>query len=203
MGDAIITDPRNTIIPAKSGAAIHVRKGETLRVIDVEGHQVADFVCFNEHDHASFLSAGKTRMNAFKVRISTGDLLFSNRNEVMFTITKDTVGAHDLLFPPCNRWLYDNVLDQPGNTGCLEILSGVLARHGIDEGAVPDPFNLFMKTHVEPDNELVIDLPDSGAGDHIELTAAMDCLVAVTACPEETTECNGGCSTAIELQMVQ
>ncbi len=197
-----MTDPRNTVIPAKSGAAITVRKGETLRVIDVEGHQVADFVCFNAHDHTSFLSAGKTRMNAFKVRISTGDLLFSNRNEVMFSITKDTVGAHDLLFPPCNRWFYDNVFEQPGKTGCLEILSGVLARHGIDEGAVPDPFNLFMKTHVEPDNELVIDLPDSGPGDHIELTAAMDCLVAVTSCPEETSQCNGGRSTAIELQMV-
>ena len=198
-----MNDKRNTVIPGKSGAALFVRKGETLRVTDVEGHQVADFVCFYEHDHSSFLSAGKTRMNAFKVRITTGDRLFSNRNEVMFTITKDTVGAHDLLFPPCNRWLYEHVLDQPGTTGCLEILSGVLAPHGIDEGAVPDPFNLFMKTHVEPDNQLVIDLPDSKPGDHIELRAEMDCLVGVTACPEETTECNGGCSTAIELRMVE
>jgi hypothetical protein len=197
-----MSDARNTIIPAKAGAAIMVREGETLRVIDVEGFQVADFICFNEHDHGCFLSAGKTRMNAFKVRISTGDRLFSNRNEVMFTITKDTVGAHDLLFPPCNRWLYENVFDQPGKTGCLEILTGVLTPYGIDEGAVPDPFNLFMKTHVEPDNDLVIDLPDSRAGDHIELTAEMDCLVAVTACPEESSQCNGGRSTAIELQMV-
>ena len=196
-------NPRNTVIPGKSGAALVVRKGETLRVIDVEGHQVADFICFNEHDHSSFLSAGKTRMNAFKVRISEGDRLFSNRNEVMFTITKDTVGAHDLLFPPCNRWLYEHVLDQPGATGCLEILSGVLGPYCIDEGAVPDPFNLFMKTHVEPNNELVIDLPDSQAGDYIELTAEMDCLVGVTACPEETTDCNGGHSTAIELRMVR
>ena len=197
-----MSDPRDVLIPAKTGAAIAVQKGETLRVTDVEGHQVADFVCFNEHDHTSFLSAGKTRMNAFKVRISTGDRLFSNRNEVMFTITKDTVGAHDLLFPPCNRWLYENVFGQPGRTGCLEILSGVLAPYGISEGAVPDPFNLFMKTHVEPDNELVIDLPDSGPGDHIELTAETDCIVAVTACPEETTQCNGGHSTAIQLRMV-
>ena len=49
---------------------------------------------------------------------------------------------------------------------------------------------------------LVIDLPDSGAGDYIELTAEMDCLVGVTACPEETTQCNGGRSTPIRLEMV-
>lgn len=198
-----MTDARDIIIPAKSGRAITVKQGETLRVTDVEGHQVADFVCFNEHDHGEFLSSGKTRMNVMNVRISTGDKLYSNINNPMFTITRDTVGVHDLLYPPCNRWLYEHVLGQPGGTGCLENLRDALAPYGITEGQVPDPFNLFMNTHVDGQHNMVIELPKSGPGDCIELTAEMDCLVAVTSCAEEVvSDCNGHNSTPIGLEMV-
>ena len=171
------SDPRDTVIPAKSGAALVVRAGETFRVTDLEGRQVADFVCFNEHDHAERFSAAKTRLNVFKTRISTGDRLFSNRSGVMFTIGADTVGVHDLLLASCNRWLYANLFGQPGNTGCLEILRDALAPYGITEDALPDPFNLFMKTRVDAANKLMIELPESTAGDYVELTAEMDCLV--------------------------
>ncbi len=199
-----MTDERDLIIPPKSGRAIVVKRGETLRVTDLEGHQVADFVCFNEHDHSEFLSAGKTRMNPFKVRISTGDRLYSNLSTVLFTIGKDTVGVHDLLFPPCNRWLYENALGQPGGTGCLENLRDALAPYGIEEWQVPDPFNLFMNTRVDDEDNLVIELPKSGPGDYIELTAEMDCLVGVTSCAEEkASDCNGRHVTPIGLAIVR
>ena len=196
------SDPRDRVIPAKSGAALVVRAGETLRVTDLEGHQVADFICFNENDHAERFSTAKTRLNLFKTRISTGDPLFSNRSGVMFTIGVDTVGVHDLLFASCNRWLYANVFDRPGNTGCLEILRDALAPYGITEDALPDPFNLFMKTSVDADNQLAIELPESTAGDYVELTAEMDCLVAVTSCPDEVSDCNGGHTTPVGLRIV-
>ena len=37
-------------IPARHGAALEVARGLVLRVIDVEGQQVGDFVCFNRDD---------------------------------------------------------------------------------------------------------------------------------------------------------
>lgn len=111
-----MSNARNQVIPPKSGTAFVVKQGETLRVTDLEGRQVSDFVCFNEHDPSEFFSAGKTRVNVFRVRISSGDRLYSNKNTAMFTIGEDTVGVHDLLFPPCNRWIYEQVLGQPGTT---------------------------------------------------------------------------------------
>lgn len=200
-GDTATSDPRDTVIAAKSGAALNLEKGETLRVIDIEGHQVADLVCFNTHDHAERLSPAKTRLNAFNARISTGDRLFSNRSRAMLTIGEDTVGVHDLLFASCNGWLYEHVFHQPGTTGCFEIFRDALAGYGIEQDAVPDPFNLFMKTRMDESGELAIELPESNAGDFIELTAEMDCLVAVTSCPEEYTDCNGRRSTPIALQV--
>ena len=201
-GDSTMKDPRNTVIAAKSGAALTLEEGETLRVIDIEGHQVADLVCFNAHDRAERFSAAKTRLNAFKARISTGDRLFSNRSRAMLTIGEDPVGVHDLLFASCNAWLYEHVFQQPGTTGCLEILRDVLAAYGIEQDAVPDPFNLFMNTRMDEKGGLSIELPESNAGDFVELTANMDCLVAVTSCPEEYTDCNGGHTTPVELQVV-
>ena len=36
------------IIPAKEYSAFTIRKGWTLRFVDIEGKQVPDLVCFNE-----------------------------------------------------------------------------------------------------------------------------------------------------------
>ncbi len=37
-------------IPARSGAAFKVNKGQRLRVIDRQGEQVSDMLAFNAHD---------------------------------------------------------------------------------------------------------------------------------------------------------
>jgi len=41
---------RGVEIPARHGAALEVRRGQVLRVVDVKGQQVGDFVCFNRDD---------------------------------------------------------------------------------------------------------------------------------------------------------
>jgi uncharacterized protein YcgI (DUF1989 family) len=87
--------------------------------------------------------------------------------------------------PPCNRWGYDQVLGQPGTTGCLENLRDALAAYGIEDGAVPDPFNIFMNTNINDKNEMAIEAPKSKAGDYIDLIAEMDCLVGATSCAED------------------
>ncbi|MDD3654052.1 MAG: urea carboxylase-associated family protein [Desulfotomaculaceae bacterium] len=72
------------IIPPASATAFVVRKGQILRITDVEGGQVADLVCFNLNDRNEFFSQAGTRLHNGKVRISTGDDLYSNLNNVMF-----------------------------------------------------------------------------------------------------------------------
>ena len=120
----------------------------------------------------------------------------------MFTIGADSRGIHDLLLASCNRWFYANLYGLTGRRGCLELLRDALAPYGITEDELPDPFNLFTKTRVDDADRLLIELPESTAGDYVELTAEMDCLVGVTSCPDEVTDCNGGRSTPIGLQIV-
>src|SRR5699024_737349 len=169
-------------IEPKSGASTKVKKGETLRVIDVKGTQVADFVCFNEHDDSEFFSQSKTRLNNLKSRITTDDLLFSNLNNVMFSIVEDKVGLHDLTFAPCSSYYYEKVAKVGPRNGCYENLAIALKPYSIDKTMVPDPFNIFMHTNINDNYELTIHRPISKQGDYIDLRAEMDCLVAVTSC---------------------
>jgi uncharacterized protein YcgI (DUF1989 family) len=189
-------------IPPKSGTALAVKQGDILRVTDVEGQQACDFVAFNSNDYHDFFSAGKTRLNAWRVRISTGDRLYSNQNHVLFTIVEDTVGIHDLLLPACNSDLYDRFFGVGRRPGCLELLQQALQPYGIDPALIPDPFNLFTKTVVSQERELVICEPASRAGDHIDLRAEMDCIVGLTACPEDLSDCNGRHCTAIDARVL-
>lgn len=190
-----------TTIPPKSAIALVVKRGSIVRVIDIEGSQVADFVCFNETNHSEYFSQAKTRINNGRIRISDGDRLFSNNNIDMFEIVRDTVKVHDLMFPPCNTYLYEVLYHEPGREGCLENLASALQPYGINKGAVPDPFNIFMHTSVDESHRLQIHHPVSTAGDFIELMAQMDCLVAISSCAEDISDCNGHRCTAIGVEV--
>ena len=62
---------KDFVIPASRGAALLVPKGHTLRLIDVEGQQVADVVSYNADDYSEVYSAGHSvYMN---MRLGTGD----------------------------------------------------------------------------------------------------------------------------------
>ncbi|WP_397475146.1 DUF1989 domain-containing protein [Pusillimonas sp.] len=190
-----------TIIPPKSGESFIVRKGQRIRVSDIEGHQVADFVCFNLHDFSEFLSQADTRVNQ-SGRISTGDYLFSNLKNLMFEIVDDKVGVHDLYYSPCNSYLYEHVFKVGPRNGCYENLAMALEPHGIGKGYVPNPLNIFMHTVIDENYKHSIKLPYSKPGDYIELRALMDCLVAISSCAEDITECNDYNCTAIQVDVL-
>lgn len=179
-------------IPRASGKSFVVRRGQVLRIIDIEGQQVGDLVCFNLNNLSDRFSAGRTRRNNNKFRVTKGDRLFSNLCNVMFTIEEDTCGVHDLLCPPCCRWIYENVYKVPSKTGCLEHLAQSLSSYGIGEEDIPDPLNVFMRTEIVESNQLVIKEPISKVGDYIDLRAEMDNLVALSACAVDCGPCNAG-----------
>jgi len=193
----------NRTIAPKSAIAFEVRKGQSIRVTDVEGSQVADFVAFRLDDYSERFSQANTRCNNQTIRITTGHVLYSNHSNVMFRIAEDTVGVHDLLFAPCNWFIYDKVLQVGPRNGCLENLAMALRPYGIPQAAVPDPFNIFMHTHIDEQHRLSIKKPLSKAGDCIVLVAEMDCLVAITSCAEDVSDCNERHCTPIQVEVLQ
>ncbi|HLS52073.1 MAG TPA: urea carboxylase-associated family protein [Burkholderiaceae bacterium] len=190
-----------TIIAPKSGESFTVKKGQHIRITDIEGYQVADFVCFKLDDFSEFISQADTRVNQTG-RISVGDYIFSNFNNLMFEIVEDKVnGVHDLYYSPCNSYLYEHVFKVGPRNGCFENLGMALAKHGIKQAYVPDPLNVFMHTVIDENYKHSITRPVSKPGDYLEMRALMDCLVAVSACAEDITECNNYNCTPIKVEV--
>jgi len=190
-------------IGPKSARAFQVVTGEVVRVIDPSGAQVADFVCLSATDKGEYLSQARTRVNNWTYRPTKGSVLYSNRNRPMFTLGEDTVGVHDLLFSPCSSFIYEQIYKVGPRSGCLENLSAALAKHGVSADLVPDPLNIFMNTHTNRDGSLAIERAPSQPGDHLDLRAEMDAIVAVSACADDLDECNGGQCTPIDVQVLE
>ena len=171
------------IIPPMSARAFVVRRGQTLRVIDVAGGQPGDLVAFAAEDLSVTFSQARTRVENRTVRVTAGHGLWTNAQPpaMMFTITADTGGPHDLLYTPCCRYALETRFGVTRD-GCLENLVAALAPWRVAERDVPDPLNLFFNVEVDAAGALTIGTHNSSAGSFIELRAEMDCVVAVSTC---------------------
>jgi uncharacterized protein len=170
----------------QTGTAFELKQGQLLRVIDLEGEQVADLICFNRADRREWLSSGRTIDYANTIYLTKGHLLYSNRSRPMLAIIEDDVGRHDFLLTPCStetfRILYRNEDPHPS---CFSNLANHLARYDIDPDAIPTTLNLFMNVEIDDAGTLSILPPRSRAGDSITLAAQMDLIVGLTACSAE------------------
>jgi hypothetical protein len=170
----------------QTGTAFELRAGHLLRVIDLEGEQVADLIAFNLADKAEWLSSGRSIDYANCIYLTKGDTLYSNRSRPMFTILEDDVGRHDFLLTPCSpetfQIIYKNAQYHPS---CFENLATSLARFGIEPDSIPTTLNIFMNVEIDADGALKILPPRSKAGDSIVLRAEMDLIVGLTACSAE------------------
>lgn len=194
-----MSQARTIHIPPASAVSFEVAKGQIVKVTDIMGQQVADFIAFNRDGLHERLSTSRTRSENGTIRITKGHRLFSNRNSVLFAVSEDTCGVHDLLYPPCSRWVYEHRYKITPHDGCLENLTRALSQYGLTTDDLPDPFNIFENSQVSPDWQMSIKDPVSKAGDFVELRADMNCLVAVSACAVDVGHTNAGRCKPLEV----
>jgi uncharacterized protein YcgI (DUF1989 family) len=73
---------------------------------------------------------------------------------------------------------------------------------GLTVPEVPQPFNLWMNIPVSDDWGIGWKAPVSQPGDHVLLRAEMDCIVAMSACPQDIIPINGENCTPVEVEFV-
>jgi uncharacterized protein YcgI (DUF1989 family) len=204
------------VMPGKSGLAVEVKKGQYLRVIDLEGKQVCDMAVFNKDNVREKLSTSysRTRYEPKVVgeyvprdKLMEGDTLMSTLCRPMMTIVKETSvvkGVHDCHNRMCNRYLYEVQLGIGPQDGCHEIISKAVAKYSILPEDIPDTFDINMSyTHDCVKHCWVIGEPVSRPGDYIEFRAEMDCIVALSVCPLEIGACNAGKSTPMKVEIYE
>jgi uncharacterized protein len=190
-------------VPKNSGRAYILKKGQRLRIA---GRSIVDFVAFNLHDLNERFDQARTKTNQAKIFISTADVLFSKRNNPMLTIVEDTFeeGRHDLQKGMCSRKRFEMVAEGTARRvfaegvdinpkkpedipdhGCWENLSAAVKPWSVAADDIPSPFNLFQCMRIDSESGVMYDtMIRPRAEAHVDFRAEMDCLVAVSACPE-------------------
>ncbi|HJT79590.1 MAG TPA: urea carboxylase-associated family protein [Chthoniobacterales bacterium] len=170
----------------QTGTAFRIGRSQLLKVIDLEGEQVADLVSFNAADPEEWLSSGRSIDYANSIYLTKGNILYSNRSRPMWTILADDVGRHDFLLTPCSPETFQIIYDhKASHPSCFQNLADNLAAFSIRPDMIPTTFNIFMNVEIAADGKLSILPPRSRAGDAILLRAEMDQIVGLTACSAE------------------
>jgi len=179
-----------------------VEPGEVLRVVDCEGRQGVDLLCFNADDLSERYNAPNTIKAAGTILIGQGTVLYSDRARALLTVVADTCGGHDTIAGCCSSWsnkLLYGVDDMPG---CRENFLAALEPHGLGWRDIVPNVNLFCRVPVFEGGALAEGVfvdGGSAAGDFVDLRADRRTLVALSNCPQVNNPCNGGNPTPVDV----
>lgn len=186
-------------LPARGGMAFPMRAGQVCRIVDLEGQQVADFICFNLNDYVDKLSPENTQLLNGTLFLTKGHHLYSTKATQLMTITADTCGTHDIISGSCSEYTNAFRYGVRGTPNCRNNFEQALRAYGIPLAEIPYSFNVFMNTPVAADGRTGIQEPKSKPGDYCDLRANIDLLIAVSNCPQERNPCNAFKPTPLQV----
>jgi urea carboxylase-associated protein 1 len=190
------------VIPAGEPYLFEVKKGQTLRILDLEGNQAVDTLFYSASNPRERYDPQRTLRRQNKVYLTTGTVLYSNLGSPLLTITADTCGRHDTLGGACaqesnsvryalgKRYMHscrDNFL-------CACLHDGRLGKRDIGAN-----INFFMNVPVTSEGGLTFEDGISAPGKYVELRAEMDVITLISNCPQLNNPCNGWNPTPAEV----
>ncbi|MFP4463094.1 MAG: urea amidolyase associated protein UAAP2 [Guyparkeria sp.] len=192
------------VVPAGKPWMHEVKKGQTFRILDLEGNQAADTIFYSlerpTEEHYSAIDTIRSQVNAY---LTAGSELISNQGNVMLTITADTCGRHDTLGGACsaesNQVRY--ALDKKPMHNCRDsFLTAIAESHyGLTKRDIVPNINFFMNVPLTPEGGLTFEDGISDAGKYVEMRAEMDVIVLVSNCPQLNNPCNAYNPTPVEM----
>ena len=190
-------------IPARGGAAVQVKAGQSLKVINTHGNQVVDFWAFCDPNVAEFQSNEHTRPTLQHCFPKVGDDLYTNRRRPILHFAEDTSpGVHDMLMAACDNERYGLLGCTEYHDNCTDNLHHAMLSLGVRQHETPSPFNLWMNIPIAPDGALSFEPTVSKPGDYVVFTAAMDCICAMSACPQDILPINSQMPTEAHFEVL-
>jgi len=166
-------------------ASGEIEKGKFLRITDVEGGQVGDFVALKLNEPTEYLDCPYTNWANIGWRWREGATIFTNRMKRMWLITDDGTGIHFTGGGFCSNDARRLFID-PGDAtkGCRDCIEDAFVENSIAPHFLQSSscFNLFMNVEYQSDGTWTAKPPTTKAGDYIELRAEMDIFWALSAC---------------------
>lgn len=189
------------IVPARAPWSGFLRKGQTLRIIDLEGQQAVDALFYRADHFDERYSAQDTLREQHSAYIGVGSKLISNEGNVMLVVVGDSCGLHDTSAGACS--CESNTVRFGHHTkymhACRENFALEIGKYGMDRRDLVSNINFFMNVPIEPSGELAIVDGVSAPGGFVDLRAEMDVLCVFSNCPQVNNPCNGFNPTPIRV----
>lgn len=183
------------LIPARNFMPARIlKKGDFMRIIDVEGQQVADVILCDADNPKNVLSCSYTTLLNRTWKITTNHTLYSKFVTPMALITDDTVGVNCFTGGFCSSELNRFRYNTSESANCADNLASSLSRFGITRAdlELDSCWCPFMNLSYDPDGGFMIREAPSKPGDYIEFRAYIDLIVAISNCPQDKNPCNAG-----------
>lgn len=182
------------VIPVRSGRAWELPAGHVCRFSIVEGPQVLDLNLWSRHDPRERFWAARTRQ-FYGAHVNVGDRLWSTlpflrplatviADSIEYGIDEDGAGCHDLLGTRCDGYVGRLLSGESYEFHCHSNLVRAVLPWGLTEFDVHDVLNVFQVTGLMADDErYFMKACPASVGDHFELFAEVDLLLAASTCP--------------------
>jgi uncharacterized protein YcgI (DUF1989 family) len=193
-GGAGRTTVEEFTIPVRSGRAWEVPAGHVCRFSIVAGPQVLDLNLWSRADPRERFWASRTRQ-FYGAHVNRGDRLWSTlpflrplatvvADSIEYGIDADGAGCHDLLGTRCDGYVSRLLSGADYDFHCHSNLTRAILPWGLTEFDVHDVINVFQVTGLMPDDErYFMKTCPAEVGDHFELFAETDLLMAASTCP--------------------
>lgn len=174
-----------------------VKKGQVIRVIDLEGNQCFDTIMYDAYDLYNRLNCIYSICKEGKWdNWKSGDGIWSRKCDKLAMITEDTSdGRHAFAGAFCSE-AFDRVADGiPNMHSCHDNFVSAMRMAGFPEFSAKDIcygscISVFMQLIYKPDGTVQMYPVTNKPGTHIDFMAERDLIVTLSNCPYETGNVN-------------
>jgi urea carboxylase-associated protein 2 len=179
------------VVPGAGHLSLRVRRGTSLRFIDLEGGANVALVMYRADERQERLSLPDTLKAQHTSHLTAGHVLYSDMGHVLASISADTLGWHDPLCGVSDAALVAarygasryqeerNAMHRNGKDSLLV----ELGKWGLGLRDLVPGLNLFSRVGADADGRLQFVPGHSSQGDYVELRFEMDTLLALSSAP--------------------
>lgn len=163
-----------------------VKANEVLRVSLDAGFSTLSLIAWNASDTTERLNLPDTVKVQWTTGLGKGRVIFSDMGKVMFSITEDSCGAHDVLMGGSTA--ASNAKKYPGTNGTAlrntrDNFVLLATKAGLDKRDIPGALALFAPVRVDAEGKFHWKPELVSEGDYVDLRAEMDMIVGFSNCP--------------------
>ena len=168
-----------------------LRRGNTLRLTDVEGTANVSALFYNQEEKSERYNMPDTLKAQHTACLTQGCVLYSDMGRILCSIPEDTCGWHDTLcgaldaqalarkYGTARYQEHRNGMFRPGHEGLLvELQKWGLGRRDVVANA-----NFFSKAVTDSEGRMQFDRAHRKPGQHVDLRFEMNVLVVLSAAP--------------------